>query len=97
MDNFIIYRVVIEESINLNYIILKEMTDVRTHNSRDLPFGALLTTIFKHFRVKFSNQINQHIDGGFSKETINRGIRMDYSEKEEEVEEESSHHDMEVE
>ena len=55
MDNLIIYRAAMEEPFNLNYIILKEMADVRNHSNRTLPFGALLTKIFKHFRVKFSN------------------------------------------
>ena len=71
------------------------MADVRNHNNRALPFGALLTKIFKHFRVKFSNQISQHIDGDFSKQTIKRGISVDSFE--EEGEEESSHHAMEIE
>ena len=42
MDKFIIYRDAIEEPPNLNYIILKEMVDVKNHSSRALPFGALL-------------------------------------------------------
>ena len=73
MGSFIIYRAAIEEPFNLNYIILKEMVDVKNHSSRSLPFGALLTKNFKHFRVKFSNQINQYIDGGFSKHMIKMG------------------------
>ena len=96
MDNFIIYRATIEEPLSLNYIILKEMIDVRNHSSRALPFGALLTKIFKQFRVKFNNQHNQFIDGGFSKQIIKREISVDSSNEEEE-EEESTHCDMEVE
>ena len=58
MDAFIIYRAVIDEPLNLNYIILMEMADVRNHSSRALPYGALLTKVFNHFRVKFSGQRN---------------------------------------
>ena len=65
MDNFIIYRAAIVESLNLNYMILKEIEDVRNHSSRALPFGALLIKIFKHFRLKFGRQLNQYIDGDF--------------------------------
>ena len=74
------------------------MADVRNHKSRALPFGTLLTKIFKYFRVKFSRQINQYIDGGLSKQTINRGISVNSTKEEEEEkgEEESNHHDMEV-
>ena len=73
MDSFIIYRATIDEPLNLNYIILKEMADVRNHKNQALPFSDLLTKIFTHFRIKFSNQINQYIDGGFSKHMIKRG------------------------
>ena len=97
MDSFIIYRVAIDEPLNLNYIILKEMADVRNHKNWALPFGALLTKIFKYFRVKFSNQINQHIDGCLSEQIIKRGISMDSFEEEKEVEEESNHHDIDIE
>ena len=92
MDSFIIYRVAIDEPLNLNYIILKEMADVRNHKNRALPFGVLLTKILKYFRVKFSNQINQYIDGGFYKHMIKRRISG-----KEEGEEESNHHAIDIE
>ena len=63
----------IKEPLNLNYIILNEMDDMRNNSSRAIPFGALLTKIFKQFRVKFSRQLNQYIDGGFSKQMIKEG------------------------
>ena len=53
MDSFIIYRSAIEALLNLNYIILKEMADVSNHKNRALLFGALLTKVFTHFKVKF--------------------------------------------
>ncbi|GFZ01084.1 hypothetical protein Acr_14g0007190 [Actinidia rufa] len=43
LDAFIIYKAAIDEPLNLNYIILKEMADVRNHNTRAFPYGALLT------------------------------------------------------
>ena len=82
MDAFIIYRAAIDESLNLNYIILKKMVDVRNHSSRALPYGALLTKIFSHFRVKFNRQRNQYIGKGFSITTIKRGIIVDSTEGE---------------
>ena len=51
MNSFIIYRSAIEEPMNLNYIIPSEMADVRNHKIRAIPFNALLTKIFTHFRV----------------------------------------------
>ena len=51
MDAFIIYKAAMEEPLNLNYIILKEIADVRNHNSRCFPFGSLLTEVFNHFNV----------------------------------------------
>ncbi|GFS29173.1 hypothetical protein Acr_00g0005660 [Actinidia rufa] len=96
MDAFIIYRAEIDEPLNLNYIILKEMTDVRNHSSRALPYGALLTKVFSRFRVKVNGQRYQYISKGFSITTINRGISVD-STREEEGDEETSHHSLEVE
>ena len=51
MDDFIVYKAAIDEPLNLNYIILKEMADVRNHNTIALPYGALLTKVFNHFMV----------------------------------------------
>ena len=59
MDAFIIYKAAIDEPLNLNYIILKEMADVKNHSSQALSFGALLTKVFNNFRVKVSGQRNQ--------------------------------------
>ena len=56
MDAFIIYKAAMEEPLNLNYIILKEMADVRNYNTRALPFGALLTKMFLHFHVDIEYQ-----------------------------------------
>ena len=58
MDAFIIYKAAMDEPLNLNYIILKEKADMRNHRSRVLPYGALLTKVFSHIRVKVSNQRN---------------------------------------
>ena len=33
MDALIIYEVAVDKPLNLNYIILKEMTDVRNHSN----------------------------------------------------------------
>ena len=46
MDAFIICKAAIEEPLNLNYIILKEMTEVRNHNTRALPFGVFSLRFF---------------------------------------------------
>ena len=56
MDSFIIYRSATRNPLNLDYLILKEMVDVRNHKNQALPFGALFTKIFEQFRVRFSNQ-----------------------------------------
>ena len=93
VNSFIIYRTAIEEPLNVNYIILKEMADVRNHSSRALPYGALLTKVFKHFRVKFRRQLNEYIDEGFSLRMIKRSISIDSIEGEEK----SSHHAMDTE
>ena len=37
MDSFIIYRSAIKQPLNLNYLILREMDDVRNHKNRSLP------------------------------------------------------------
>ena len=58
MDAFIIYKAALEEPLNLNYIILKEMADVRNHNTRAFPYGALLTKFFHHFNVNERGQRN---------------------------------------
>ena len=73
MDSFIIYWSAIDAPLNLNYIILKEMVDVRNHKNRALPFGALLTKISRHLEL---------IDGGFFEHMIRRGISIDTSEEE---------------
>ena len=71
IDAFIIYKAVLGEPLNLNYILLKEMADVKNH-TRALPFGALLTRIFLHFNVNIDDQLSTKIDKGFSMSTINK-------------------------
>ena len=56
MDTFIIYRATIDEPLNLNYIILKEMANMKNYSNRALPYSAIITKVFNHFRVKFSGQ-----------------------------------------
>ena len=97
MDAFIIYKDAVDEPLNLNYIILKEMADVRNHSSQALPFGTHLTKVFNHFRVKVSGQQNQYISKGFSITMIKRGISVSSIEGEDEGVEASSHQRMEVE
>ena len=97
MDAFIIYRVAIDEPLNLSYIILKEMADLSNYSSQALPYSTLLTKVFSHFRVKFSGQRNQYIGKGFSITMIKRCISIDSAEEENEEEggqEESSYHAM---
>ena len=53
------------------------MADVRNHKNRSLPYGALLTKIFEHFRVNFREQRDQHIGEGFTTYMISRGITFD--------------------
>ena len=86
MDAFIIYKVAMDEPLNLNYIILKEVADVQNHSSRALPYGAFLTKVFHYFRVKVSDQRNQFIQKGFLFTTIKRGISIDSNEGENEEE-----------
>ena len=86
MDAFIIYKAAIDEPLNLNYIILKEMADVRNHNTWAFPYGALLTKVFNHFGVKLGGQRNQGLSKGFSLNTIKKGIDFDSSEEERDVE-----------
>ena len=82
MDAFIIYKAAMEEPLNLNYIILKEMADVRNHSSRAFPFGALLTKVFNHFDVNLRGQRSQGLSKGFSMNTIKKGINFSSSEGE---------------
>ena len=93
MDAFIIYKVAMEEPLNLNSIILKEMANVRNHNTQALSFCALLTKIFKHFHVSVRDQRNQGLDKGFSLNTIKKGKK--FSSSEEKMEDEDVH-DMDV-
>ncbi|GFY97615.1 hypothetical protein Acr_12g0001560 [Actinidia rufa] len=96
MDAFIIYKAVVEELLNLNYLILKEMADVRNHNTRALPFGAFRTKIFLHFNISIKNQPSQGLGKGFSMNTIKKGKNLGVSEDEREKERVNIH-DMEVE
>ncbi|XP_057488693.1 uncharacterized protein LOC130774654 [Actinidia eriantha] len=82
MDAFIIYKAAMEEPLNLNYIILKEMADVRNHNTRSLPFGAFLTRIFLHFGISLDNQPSQGLPQGFSKNTVKKGKSLGFDEGE---------------
>ncbi|GFY98755.1 hypothetical protein Acr_13g0001560 [Actinidia rufa] len=82
MDAFIIYKATMEEPLNLNYIILKEMADVRNHNTRSLPFGAFLTRIFLHFGISLDNQPSQGLAKGFSKNTVKKGKSLGFDEGE---------------
>ncbi|GFS40275.1 hypothetical protein Acr_00g0067500 [Actinidia rufa] len=96
MDAFIIYKAAIEEPLNLNYTILKEIANVRNHSSRAFPYGALLTKVLNHYDVNLRGQRNQGISKGFSMNTIKKGIDFDSSEQEREVEMDyESMHDFE--
>ena len=53
-----------------------EMSDVRNHKSRALPYGALLTKVFENFQISFRNKHDQHINGGFTENIISRGISI---------------------
>ncbi|GFZ11218.1 hypothetical protein Acr_22g0006160 [Actinidia rufa] len=79
------YRSATNDPLNLNYIILREMAYIRNHKKRSLPYGALLTKVFEHFGVSFRNQHDQHIDEGFSNYTISRGISVDSTDKEDDI------------
>ena len=61
------------------------MGDVRNHNTRAFPFGALLTKVFNHFDVNVRGQINQGIRKFFSMNTIKKGISFSEEEREENV------------
>ncbi|GFZ15749.1 hypothetical protein Acr_25g0001580 [Actinidia rufa] len=87
MDSFIIFRSAIEPPLNLNYLILREMADVKNHKFRASRFGALLTKIFAHFRVSFRSQHDQHIDRHFTEHLISRGISLNTTDNEESEEE----------
>ncbi|GFS32252.1 hypothetical protein Acr_00g0021600 [Actinidia rufa] len=93
MDAFIIYKAAMEEPLNLNYILLKEMADVRNHNTRSLPFGAFLTRIFLHFNINLNNQPSVDIDKGFSKDTVKKAKNLGL----EEVQREEDRMDMDTE
>ena len=82
MDAFIIYKAAMEEPLNLNYIILKEIADVKNHSSQEFPFGALLTKVFNHFNVNLRGQRSQGLSKGFSMNTIKKGIYFESSEEE---------------
>ena len=87
MDSFIIYRNAVTKPLNLNYLILRKMADVKNHKNRVLSFGALLTKIFEQFRVSLRDQHNQYIDGSFTEHLISRGISIDTTENKEDEEE----------
>ena len=69
---------------------MAEMIDVKRHKSRALPFGALLTKIFEHFRVSIRYQHDQHINGNFTEHLISHGISLDTTDNEESEEEAQS-------
>ncbi|GFS31044.1 hypothetical protein Acr_00g0015350 [Actinidia rufa] len=82
-----------EEPLNLNYILLKKMADVRNHNTRSLPFGAFLTRVFLHFKINLNNQPSVDIDKGFSKGTVKKAKNLGL----EEVQREEDRMDMDTE
>ena len=68
---------------------MREMINVKNYKNRVLPFRALLTKIFEHFRFCLSNQQNQYIDGVFTEHLISRGINIDTTDNEKNEEEEN--------
>ena len=59
IDSFIIYIYInaIRKPLNLNYLILNDMIDVKNHKSRALPVGALLAKVFDHFKISLETNI----------------------------------------
>ena len=86
MDVFIIYKVAIKEPLYLNYIILKEMAEVRNHNTQALPFGKLLTRIFLYFHISLDDKPSQSLVKGFSMDTVKKEKNLGLSEEEKEEE-----------
>ena len=82
MDSFIIFRITIRQPLNLRYLILKEMVDMKNHKSKSLPYVALLTKVFKCFRVHLQNQHNQYIEGNFTNHIISHDISLDSMDNE---------------
>ncbi|GFY80649.1 hypothetical protein Acr_01g0004580 [Actinidia rufa] len=82
IDAFIIYKTAMEEPLNLNYVILKEMANMRNHNTRSLPFGALLTRNFLHFHITLDDQPSQNLVKGFSMDIVKKGKNLGMSKEE---------------
>ena len=81
MEAIIIYKAALDEPLNLNYITLQEMADVRNHSTRFLPFGAFLTRIFLHFEINLDSQPSQSLVKGFFKDTIKKGKSLGFGEE----------------
>ena len=60
-DAFILWCFEEKRQIDVNFIILNEMSEIATTHNRGLSFGALLTKIFTYFRVDFKNEETQNL------------------------------------
>ena len=63
------------------------MVNMKNHKCKALPYGALLTKVFKHFRVSLKNQCVQYIDGNITEYLLSKSISVDTTDNEESEEE----------
>lgn len=69
---YLLYCFEVERSVDLSFIIMREMDLVSITRGKSLAFGALLTNILKHFKIKFLGEAESKIDSDISEYTLNR-------------------------
>ncbi|XP_028127292.1 uncharacterized protein LOC114323815 isoform X1 [Camellia sinensis] len=69
---YLLYCFEIVYPLHLCYIIMREMDLVPTSRDKSLAIGALLTKLFKHFKIKFSKERESPIASDISEYIINR-------------------------
>lgn len=88
MQCFILYCYKTQKPLDLNYIILKEMANAAFSKYKSLPFGSILTKVFKHFKVPFT-EVGEYISKPFDSFTTTRsGFGKVETDKEDKTDEE---------
>lgn len=58
LEVFVVDSMLVGRRFNLGYMLIRHMADSRDHKTAFLPYGMILTEIFKHFKVPMDDEVD---------------------------------------
>ena len=54
LESFLVYSIIVGQRLNIGYIIMNHMTTCCERKTRILPYGRIMTKVFKAFGIEFT-------------------------------------------